>query len=57
MPSVDDRMLRVIHQQSIERAARLAGDFINVPAEQREAVMAQIDFERWLAEIAVECLR
>ena len=49
-------MLEAIIHNSTARMADLADEFIHAPAEEKEAIAAGIDFERWLAETCRECL-
>lgn len=56
MTGLKDQMLRVVAHNANQKAAELAGKFVHVPSEEKEAIAAGIDFERWLAETCQECL-
>ena len=56
MTGLKDQMLEAIIHNSTARMADLADEFIHAPAEEKEAIAAGIDFERWLAETCRECL-
>jgi len=49
-------MLRQAGQRSAARAAALSGQYLKAEPEDREAIMAGIDFERWMTEICGFCL-
>ena len=50
-------ILRIIGQKAAARAAALSGEYIRAKPEEKEAIIAGIDFERWLSEVSQECLR
>lgn len=52
-----DRIIRCIQQNARHRAARLAGSYLRARPEEREAIMAGIEFERWLADSCQLCLQ
>ena len=49
------QVLRLIELKARRRVAKLAGSYLRAKPEQREAIMAGIDIERWLAETCREC--
>ena len=51
-----DILLARIHARSQEEARYLAGAFVRAASEQREALLAALDFERQLAEDCEFCL-
>ena len=54
MTGLKDQMLKIIAANSTARMAGLANDFVHAPAEEKEAIAAGIDFERWLKETCQE---
>ena len=50
-------ILRIIGQKAAARAAALSEEYIRARPEEKEAIVAGIDFERWLSEVSQECLR
>ena len=51
-----DRIIRCIEQNARQRTAELASSYLRARPEEREAIMAGIEFERWLADTCRECL-
>ena len=51
-----DRIIRCIEQNARQRAAMLASSYLRARPEEREAITAGIEFERWLADSCRECL-
>lgn len=56
MTGLKDQMLKIIAANSAGKVAQLAGEFAHAPSQEKEALAAGIDFERWLAETCQECL-
>ena len=56
MTGLKDQMLKIIATNSTALIADLADEFVRAPAEEKEAIAAGIDFERWLKETCHECL-
>ena len=56
MRKLKERILRLLQQNSNERAARLSKEYMRAASEEKEAIMAGIDFEKWLSEICEDCL-
>ena len=56
MTGLKDQMLKIIATNSTALIADLADEFVRAPAEEKEAIAAGIDFERWLAETCQQCL-
>ena len=57
MTKLKDQMLRLIKHDSARKVAALANQFVRAEAEEKEAIQAGIEFERWLAETCHECLQ
>jgi len=49
MQDVKDHLLRVIEDRAWREVEYLAGEFARNAAADREAILAGIEFERWLA--------
>jgi len=56
MTELKDQMLRLIQHDSARKVAALANQFVRAEPEEKEAIQAGIDFERWLVETCQECL-
>ena len=56
MNQLKRQILRIIGQNAAARAAALSGEYIRAKPEEKEAVVAGIDFERWLSEVCEVCL-
>ena len=48
--NVKDLILERIRARALEEAEQLAGEFARAASEEREAIHAGFEFERWLAE-------
>lgn len=51
-----DQLLRVIEARSRRKVASLACQLIRSGSENRELVLAELEFERWLADCCRECV-
>ena len=56
MNQLKRQILRIITQTAAARAAALSREYIKANPEDREAIVAGIDFERWLSETCELCL-
>jgi len=56
MRKFKERLLRVLRQRSDDRAAQLSRQYLRAKPEEREAIMAGIEVEKWLSEICDICL-
>jgi hypothetical protein len=54
--NLKDRIVDLIRQKAARRAALFAGELVHAAPEQKEAIRASLDFERWLAETCEVCL-
>ena len=54
MDNTKDFLLQVIRRRSERELASLAGEFARAASEGREAILAAMEFERWLAECCAE---
>ena len=56
MQTNKDELLRHIRKQSMAEARYLAGEFVRAASEQREAILAALEIEQWLARSCEQCL-
>jgi len=56
MTGLKDQMLRTIAHNSANKVAELSNEFVCTAPPEKEAILAGIDFERWLAEVCQESL-
>ncbi|GMU24937.1 MAG: hypothetical protein AMXMBFR13_50080 [Phycisphaerae bacterium] len=54
--NVKDVILKRIHRQAKAEAEFLAGEFARAASEEKEAILAELEFERWLAEASLLAL-
>jgi len=57
MSKLKDQILQLIQHNAAEKVAVLAGQYVRVKPQEREAIQAGIEIERWLSETARQCLR
>ena len=51
-----DVLLEAIQHKSEREAARLSGQFARAASEDKEAILAELELERWVAQSCRECL-
>jgi len=56
MSKLKDKILRLIQQNSIKRAGKLSREYLRAKPEEKEAIVAGIQFEKWMAEVCDLCL-
>ena len=56
METIKDVMLEAVMRRSRREAAKLAGEFARAASEEREAILAAMQFEQWLADSCEDCL-
>ena len=56
MKPIKDEMLEVILRRAEREAALLANEFVRAASEEREAILAALEMEQWVAESCRECL-
>ena len=56
MSEMKDQMIRLIQYKAEQDAAELAGEFARAVSEDREEILAALEFEKWLAETCAVCL-
>jgi len=52
--NIKDVILKRIQRQAQVEAERLAGEFARAASEEKEAILAGLEFEKWLAEACRE---
>ena len=45
-----------IEERAYRRIGQLAGELIRAKSEEKEVVLAELQFERWLADSCRQCL-
>ena len=48
-------MLDAVRRKAEAEAAYLAGEFARAASEEKEAILAALQFEQWLAQACLEC--
>ena len=56
MNTLKDQLLMVIEARARRRLADLSREFARAPSEEKEAILAGIEFEKWFAEACGSCL-
>ena len=46
-----DRIIRDIEEKARRRVAELSKEFARAKSEDKEEILAEMEFERWLAEL------
>ena len=54
--NVKDVILRRIRNRALAEARRLAGEFARGAAEDKEDILAGLEFEKWLAEACADAI-
>jgi len=50
-----EMLLEAICQRAEQEAARLAGEFARAASQDKEAILAALEFEKWFAESCWAC--
>ena len=48
-------LLRAIQARAVRRLGRLAGELVRAGSEDRELILADLEFQRFLAESCLDC--
>ncbi len=51
-----DQQIREIEARAMREAEQLAGEFVRAASEEKEAILAGLEHERWLAECCRDAL-
>ena len=54
--NVKDLILRKARERALEDAGFLAGEFARAASEEKEDILAALEFEKWLAEACRDAL-
>ena len=54
--NVKDLFLQKVRERAIEEAEFLAGEFARAASGEKEAILASLEFEKWLAEACLDVL-
>ena len=57
MSKLKEQIIHLIEKNAAGKVATLAGQYVRAKPEEREAIQAGIEIERWLSETARQCLR
>ena len=52
---VKDMLLAAVGRRAEREAARLAGEFARAAAEEKEAILAALEFEQWFSQSCRLC--
>ena len=56
MNELKDQMIRLIQYKAEQDTAELAGEFARAASEDREEILAEFEFKRWMSETCSVCL-
>ena len=56
MGELKDRIIRLIEQNAAKKVSDLAGEYVRAKPEEKEAIIAGIEVERFVVESCQECL-
>lgn len=56
MNTLKTQIIQAIDHNSTAKVSELAGEFVHAASQEKEAILAGIDFERWLGETSRQCL-
>ena len=56
MGELKDRIIRLIEQNAAKKVSDLSGEYVRAKSEEKEAIQAGIEIERWVSESCRECL-
>ena len=48
-------MLRAIEARAARRLGHLAGELVRARSDDKEQILAELEFQRWLAESCLDC--
>ena len=52
-----DQMIRLIEADARQKAAAFSIQFARAPSEEKETLLAAMEFERWMADTCRLCLQ
>ena len=57
MTQLQDQILRITQKNADRKVAMLANQYVKAKPNEKEAIQAGIQIERWLSETCRDCLR
>lgn len=54
---IKEQMVELIGASARQRVGKLAGELVRSPSQEREDILAEMEFQRWLAESCDDALR
>jgi hypothetical protein len=55
MGNLTKLLIRGMHQRSVRRVGELAAELVEARSEDKEAILAELEFHRWLADYCAWC--
>jgi len=55
MDMIKNMLLAEVERRSEREARHLAGEFVRAARKEREAILAALEFENWLAQACRDC--
>lgn len=56
MAKIKEQIVRIIQSNAGRKATDFARQFVRAAPEEKELILAALDFERWLQQCCQECL-
>ncbi len=56
MGHAEDEQLMAVRERAYRRRGSLAADLVDAAQDDKEAILAEMDFDAWLANACDECL-
>ena len=56
MVQIKDQIIRIIQADAGAKAAHLATEFVHSEPQEKEAILAGLEFEKWFEQCCRECL-
>jgi len=56
MSNIKDLLFQLIEERAWYRTGKLAGELVRAPSPEKEPILAELEFQRWLAESCGECI-
>ena len=54
--NIKDLAIEQIRKRSLQEAEFLAGEFARAASEEKEEILAALEFEKWLAEACLDAM-
>ena len=56
MRNIKEQLLRGIEAKATRRTGRLASELVRAQSKDKELILAELEFQRWLADTCGDCL-